>query len=405
MKSSQSESRRGASFPVAFIPGVGHLDYVCGASNSVFLIGSKMSTPVLTILEDNKGIATRYEEEGIPYTTLRSPVSQLSGIRKSSILNRIRFGWIWIRYASKLFLLLKKHRVKVVYTANTATLLAAWPTKLAGAKLIAGFRADLKPTKKWRNVISISDRVVTLSHEMADSLKECLPESSRDRFAKKALVIPNGIDLAKMAIEDVNERGVRTSLGLPDNSKLVLYVAGFREWKGQLKLIETVIPAVLDRDPNAHFVFLGDITDETDRPYFEKCIAAAEVSGGNNIHFCGFVDDLWPWYAAADLLVLASEKEGMPRCVIEAMAFGLPVATYEVSSVRDLLAKTGAGIVVDQGDTTKLADAVVQLCRNTDLRASLGKKGKEHVEQNLDIQRIAELYDCLAGQLLSESGD
>lgn len=73
----------------------------------------------------------------------------------------------------------------------------------------------------------------------------------------------------------------------------------------------------------------------------------------------GHVDDLEPWLADADVLVMSSDYEGVPAVVIEAIAANLPViATRCSASMADLIAHGAFGVLVDTGDEQALADAM-----------------------------------------------
>lgn len=81
------------------------------------------------------------------------------------------------------------------------------------------------------------------------------------------------------------------------------------------------------------------------------------------VHFLGALpqQDLSSWYAAADALVLASEREGWPNVLLESMACGTPVVATRVGGIPEIVNSPEAGLMVGERTSRHLADAVVAL--------------------------------------------
>jgi glycosyltransferase involved in cell wall biosynthesis len=72
--------------------------------------------------------------------------------------------------------------------------------------------------------------------------------------------------------------------------------------------------------------------------------------------------------------VLASEKEGLARCMIEAISCGTPFVSFDVASAREILEQHDCGVVVPEGDYAQLSAAIARLCGNPgDLAAKAGR--------------------------------
>ncbi|MHB1035278.1 MAG: glycosyltransferase family 4 protein [Pirellulales bacterium] len=392
-----------AEYPVAFVPGVGHWDYWCGVSESVYQITTHLECPPLVIANGPHGLARRLAREGRPVAVVDF-VLDAQGFRKASVFRKVQWAAAWVQYVLRLYRLLRRHRVRVVYTANQASVLASIPAKLAGAKLVTGVRGSNGKMGKWRWVFRLSDRAAVLSREMGETLCHEFDKKPIPHFRAKLRVIYNGVNLAVVPDRCRGSEEIRSALGLGQRDVLVLYVAAFRSWKGQLRFIREVIPKCLgdcERAKGIRFAFLGSATEDHDREYEAACREAAGRSGfGEAIHFAGFRDNVWPWYAAANLVVLASEHEGMPRAIIEAMACGKPSVAYEVCSVGELLHDTGAGVVLAQGDVVGMAEAIGCLCGDSEARTEMGAKALAFARANLDIRSVARSYETMFGEMM-----
>lgn len=100
--------------------------------------------------------------------------------------------------------------------------------------------------------------------------------------------------------------------------------------------------------------------------------------------------------AAADIAVLTSEKEGVPRGVMEAMALRKPVVATDVVGTREVVAHGETGLLVPLEDQDALNRALLRLAVDPELRSRFGQAGLERIENHFDERRIptrwAELY-------------
>ena len=86
--------------------------------------------------------------------------------------------------------------------------------------------------------------------------------------------------------------------------------------------------------------------------------------------FVGAVDDIRPYLAAADVVVLPSYREGIPRVAMEAAAAGRPVVAYDVRGVREVI-DPGSGLLVPRGDPGRSPAVVEGLLDDPERRADL----------------------------------
>lgn len=127
------------------------------------------------------------------------------------------------------------------------------------------------------------------------------------------------------------------------------------------------------------------------------------------VHFAGHREDVADWLAASDGFVLCSFQEGLSNTLLEAMSSGLPVICTEVSGAAQYVAEPGCGLVVPVGDDAALAQAIIALAGNEELRRTLGERGRQLVDRQLTLEAVGKRYETLylsmLGRLSVESGE
>jgi len=395
-------------YDIAFVPGVGAIDYWCGVCESAYGIVRELRRPVLVVTDGPHSLARRLLTEGRPLAVVPLASETFHGFREKGVPGKIVSSLQALGYIIRLLRVLRQHGVRVVYTANPTAILAAIAAKLAGAKVVTAIRGGPQGMAKRPWLMRISDRVAVLSYDMKQRLLGVFAPNQIPGLESRITVIYNGVDLAGMHAPAERSAAIRTDLGLSKDDVLLLYVAAFRPWKGQLPFIQEVVPRILRQIGNAckvKIAFVGSATNESDKRYEQECRQWASTSDSQqSLYFAGFHENVWPWYAAADIGVLASEpQEGMPRCIVEAMASGKPVISYDVCSARELLEPPTAGIVLRQGDAAGMASAICELIRDRSRRESMGRNGRAFAAARLDIRAVVQSYQQLFDSLLAGS--
>lgn len=152
--------------------------------------------------------------------------------------------------------------------------------------------------------------------------------------------------------EEGADRSVtRRALGVPQDAPMALMVAEFTPNKRHTDAVRAVAKLRLE-GMGIHLVVAGDgnLRAATER-------LARDMGLADAVHLLGFRNDVPALLKAADVLLLLSEREGLPRSVMEAMAVGVPVVGTRIRGIADLLGD-GAGYLVPVGNATAIADAV-----------------------------------------------
>lgn len=147
---------------------------------------------------------------------------------------------------------------------------------------------------------------------------------------------------------------VLTEIGLPSTARVVLMVAEFTPNKRQLDAVEAFARLA---DARTHLLFVGV------GPTMQSVRARVQELGlGGSVHFLGYRRDVSRLMAVAQALLLLSEREGLPRSVMEGMAVGVPVIGTDIRGVSDLLGD-GGGVLVPVADVAAITVALADTLR------------------------------------------
>jgi glycosyltransferase involved in cell wall biosynthesis len=120
--------------------------------------------------------------------------------------------------------------------------------------------------------------------------------------------------------------------------------------------------------------------------------------------FVGYQRDVAPYYAFFDAFLLPSANEGTPVVAIEALAAGVPVVATAVGGVADVVEDGVDGFLAEPGDVEALADRLVRLAEDRELRARMGAAGRVRVPERYAVERLIDDTDRLYRSLLAEAG-
>lgn len=167
------------------------------------------------------------------------------------------------------------------------------------------------------------------------------------------------------------------------------------------KGIEDVVEAFFlaqERKPDLHLVIAGRVL-ENKRWYFESLQKRVQELGiADKVEFNGFVSDPLDWMINIDIFVFSSHFEAAPVALIEALSCGLPVISGDIPPTREVLG--GCGILTPLGDAKAMADAIMELVENSDLRRDLSRKAAARAREVFSADVIANRYCKVYSELL-----
>lgn len=235
----------------------------------------------------------------------------------------------------------------------------------------------------------------------------CVCESDVDKGASlgvvdadRARVIHNGIELPKPV---GSTRGAfRAELSIEPQAPLVLSIGRFHQQKDQLTLLEAWA-LVREHVPGAVLALVGSGPQES--ALRER---AAALQLGDSLRLARPRFGLAEAYADADVFALSSLWEGLPYVLLEAMAYGLPVASTNVDGIPEAVADGESGILVPPADPGMLARAIVELLGDAGMRERMGEVGRTRVAEHFSLASMVEGVVAVyrdVGVAASKSGD
>lgn len=233
-----------------------------------------------------------------------------------------------------------------------------------------------------RHALQMSSSVIVLSNGWRKRLQQFSP---RARWH----VVPNGVPIPAPVPRDYNEPVQFLFLGNMDPQKgapdLIsattlacragfsgtVNLAGGETAPGQLRQIQQAID---DSACSSRFRLLATIDD---RQRAEQL-------------------------AHAQCLVLPSYAEGLPMAILEAMACGLPIITTTVGAIPEVITDGLEGFLIEPGDIQALADRMIQLENNADLRRRMARAGRTRAEKHYSLQVMVQKLMQIYTELLEQ---
>ena len=195
-----------------------------------------------------------------------------------------------------------------------------------------------------------ADQIVSVS----EALKKMILELNITK--QKVTVIPNGVDTKKFF--PFSKLKARKQLSLP-NGRILLSVCRLTPVKGVDLLIRSFKVLVEQHQhSNINLVIIGD---GESKQILKKMIAEFQLQDKTIFKDSVAHSELNIWYNAADVFCLASEREGWPNVILEAMATGLPVIASNVGGIPEIIVSSDYGLLTDRNEqdfARKIGDAL-----------------------------------------------
>ncbi len=239
-----------------------------------------------------------------------------------------------------------------------------------------------------------ADLILGCSRYITEKIRKSFPS-----LAGRCQTLYNGADLVEF-VSNPQKNKKKHEL------KQLLFVSRVTPEKGLHVLVEA-LRDVVEKNPRIHLDVVGGLyalpmeamillSDDVKmqklasfhrkgslRPYFDHLTQRlASLNLSNNVTFHGLIshEEVVKFYQAADVFVLPTYSEAFNLDIIEAMACELPVVTTRAGGNPEIVEDGKTGFLVEVGDSSALANAVIKLLSNEDLRKKMGKNGRKRVE-------------------------
>lgn len=256
---------------------------------------------------------------------------------------------------------------------------------LGAIPILIGLRG-LDGWRRWYHVwpARLTQFACDLFVPNSDAVAQCRMKREKTP-RRKIVVIKNGIDVDYfdkqrcLAIQ-------RKQIGLPEDKLLVTTVGNFRYQKGHDFLLD-VIEAFSCQLQAVHFIWAGE---GPLRETLEQKISS--IGATEKITFLGHVEDVRSVLACSDILVVPSQEEGMPRCLLEAMSMSLPCVATNVGGTPEVIEQGISGLLSDFGDIESFGNNLKRLVDSADLRRKLATAARKRIVSHFSIETVANKY-------------
>jgi D-inositol-3-phosphate glycosyltransferase len=209
------------------------------------------------------------------------------------------------------------------------------------------------------------------------------------RGPSRAIWLPYGVDLA--AIRDlcsrVDQATARERTGLPSGATIVLCAGTVEPRKAQVNLARA-FARIVEAHPDAYLVFVGD------RPNLYSLTLQdllAEEPLKHRSRLVPLCDDPALWFRSADVVASVGDVESLPRCLLEAMAFGLPVVATDAVGTAEAVLEGVSGFLCPPNDVDALAQTLDRmLTLKPEARRDMGARGAARASVHHDASRYAD---------------
>ncbi len=190
---------------------------------------------------------------------------------------------------------------------------------------------------------------------------------------------------------------IRQRFSIPENGIVIGFVGRLTPEKGINTLVHS-FQALRSSQRGIYLLLVGNIDAVREKLDAEVLNL---VKSDSHIFHVGFQDDPVPFYAAMDIFSMPTRREGFGMTFLEANAMNLPVIGSRVTGCIDAVVDGETGLLVDLDNENELAEAILKLVADKQMRFKLGKNGRERVEKYFCSKRLVEAHLYFYNELLA----
>jgi glycosyltransferase involved in cell wall biosynthesis len=282
------------------------------------------------------------------------------------------------RAAWRLRRALRERRIDIVHAHTAhAVSISALATLGTTIPLVVSRRVDfpLRANAGTRWKYGRASMIIAISNAVARVL------TSSGIAPDRVAVVPDGVDVNRSVTPASRE--TLASLGIPADAPLVVQVAQLVGHKDPLNFVRA-IARVRELVPKAHALLVGDGPLRT-----EVAQEIGRLALESAVHLAGYRTDADALLASADAACLSSREEGMGSVLLDALAFGIPIAATRAGGISEVVVDGESGLLADVGDPTALGDAIARILLERELRERLRSNGRPRAEA-FSVERMTD---------------
>lgn len=247
-----------------------------------------------------------------------------------------------------------------------------------------GLGSSYNPVTRYAHYLTmgLEARLIAVS----GAVKLAMP----NKFRTDTEVLIHGIHSGRFDRSAVDRTTVRRTIGVRDDSLMMLVVANFKDEKDLRNLIDAVSIVESER-ADLDFVHVGG-------GHQEEEIHAYADEVGVGITFLGIRDDVPDLVMSSDALVLSSKAEGLPVTLMEGQIAGVPYVGTSAGGIPEAIEDGVNGLLVPSGDSQALASAILRFATDADLRQSVTEatiSGSNRFSAQDSQRTLEEIYEGL----------
>jgi glycosyltransferase involved in cell wall biosynthesis len=290
---------------------------------------------------------------------------------------------------------IRKNNIDIIYSNSIKShIYCIIPKIITGKKAILHIRDNLKNNILTKLLIKTSDKIICISNHIYSQIN-ALPN--------KKILVYGGIDTNEwIPLRHFQKNDLTLKLGLTPETKIVTQISQITSWKNHFDFIKAAGNVVKNCTVKVHFLIVGDDLSGKEKKYKRKLKTELSKAGlEKHFSFIGFVQDIKQVYSQIDILVHPAINEPFGRVVIEAMAMGKPIIAYNCGGPKEIIAGNQTGYLVDIHDYNAIANKIILLLKDENLRVQLGKEGRERVIEKFNIKNSISDIEALIDNILA----
>jgi glycosyltransferase involved in cell wall biosynthesis len=249
--------------------------------------------------------------------------------------------------------------------------------------------------------LQVSPRIVTMNGYFKEQL--VLHGAPADRITVLHNAVPASEENHSSAAAATRSR-LRSDLGIEPEAQIILSIGRLSKEKALADLVPAMHRLRQMRPDRAFRLIIAG--EGPEGPNILRAIREAGLD--QNIMLVGHINDIRPYYGAADVLAIPSHSEGSPNVLLEAMALGLPVVATAVGGIPEIASHGKSALLVPPSDPDSMAGALDLLLSSPATAASLAEQARRSVEQDFSpkvrAQALIEIYNGLARSFARSRG-
>ncbi len=308
--------------------------------------------------------------------------------------------WKDLRARMRLRRLFEDLRPDVVHThSSKAGILARFAAHAARVPVIVhtihGMSFNRTQPRAVQRFYALLERqAATRTHALVAVAEAMVEQSLAAGIAppERFVTIYSGMPLEPFQPGRYDRAAVRAAWGVSDDDTVVIgTVARLFRGKGYEQLIP-ILATAARREPRLSFVWIGDGAQRT---LFERELRRCGLHDRTVLTGLVPPDDIPRLLAGMDILAHASQWEGLPRAVVQALLMQIPAVAFALDGTPEVILDGRTGRLIPPGDLAGFAAALVGLARDPQERRRLGQAGRAHCLERFDARRMVDQIEQL----------